>query len=336
MNLPGYDFLSAPLWLISLLHVLTLSLHFAAMNFVVGGILVVLTGRFPDRWDDPTVQKLVRLFPSVMAAVVTLGVAPLLFVQLVFPRQIYSSSIVSGWFWLMVVPAVILSYYSLYAASFSGANGARRGAYFLLALVGFLYVSLVYSSVFSMSERPDLIQKLYAGIPSGTVWNPSLGDYAWRWLHMMLGAVTVGGFFVAFLGRDNPAAYVVGRKFFLWGFVLSSCTGVGYLLSLGPILPGFMRTPGAWSLIVGILLALGSMHLLFTHKLGICAGMLFSSLVLMVVNRHYVRLVRLEGQFDPSGWKVQMQTSPFLMFLACFIASIGLVWYMLRLFFRKV
>ena len=96
-----------------------------------------------------------------------------------------------------------------------------------------------------------------------------------------------------------------------------------------------MRTPGAWSLMLGIMLALGAMHLFFTHKLGICSGMLFASLVSMVVNRHYFRLMKLQGAFDPADWQIRMQWSPLVLFLVCFVACIGTVWYMMRLYFRK-
>ena len=97
MNLPDYNFIPAPLWLITVLHILTLTLHFVAMNFLVGGVIIVLWGKFTDRWNHPVVKKFISAFPSAMAATVTLGVAPLLFVQLVYHRQVYAASIVSGW-----------------------------------------------------------------------------------------------------------------------------------------------------------------------------------------------------------------------------------------------
>lgn len=336
MTLPDYNFISAPLWLITTLHVLTLSLHFAAMNFIVGGVLIMLFGNFPDRWQDPTVRKFIKLFPTAMAITVTLGVAPLLFLQVVFPRQVYSAAIVSGWFWVMVAPAVVVAYFALYGAAFSDTNGSSKaGGLLFLALLAVTYVSLVYSSVFSMAERPDLIQKLYAQSQTGLTWNPEAGDYVLRWLHMILGAVTVGGYFVGLLGRDNPAAVVAGKKFFVVGFILSSLAGLAYLLSLGKYLSVFMRTPAVWSLTFGILLGLGAMHLFFTRKYGISGVMLFLSLLSMVINRHYVRLIRLEGQFDPTAWKVRMQWSPLLLFLVCFVVGLAVVWYMLSLFFRS-
>jgi len=56
MQLPDYNFLSAPLWLVTVLHIVTLTLHFLAMNFVVGGLIAILWGKFTDRWNNPVVK----------------------------------------------------------------------------------------------------------------------------------------------------------------------------------------------------------------------------------------------------------------------------------------
>jgi hypothetical protein len=186
-----------------------------------------------------------------------------------------------------------------------------------------------------MAERPDLMQKLYAARQDGFMWNPEAGDYLLRWAHMILGALTVGGFFVGMLGQHNPAAYLAGKRFFLWGFILASLAGMAYLVSLGKYLAAFMHTPAVWSLFFGILLGLGAMHLFFTRKFRISSVMLFLSLLSMVINRHYVRIIKLEGHFDPASWRVQTQWSPLLLFLVCFVICAGLVWYMLVLFFRQ-
>jgi len=334
MNLPDYNFLSAPLWLITTLHWITLTLHFTAMNFLVGGLIVLLHGKFGSRWENATVIQFVRLFPSAMAATVTLGVAPLLFVQLVYPRQIYSAAIVSGWFWLMIVLAAIVSYYLLYGAAFSKAEAFRLKKRLLLgALLGLLYVSAVYSSVFSMAERPEFVKQLYASNQSGLVWNPMASDYLWRWLHMIAGAVTVGGFFVGLLGRDDSEAFAAGKRFFLWGMIAASIAGSGYLFSLQPIIAPFMRTPAAWSLMIGMVLSVASLHFFFKRRFLLTAAALFASLLTMVINRHFVRLLTLDGKFDPLTWRVAPQWSPFVLFLVCFLVALAMIWYMLRIFY---
>jgi len=333
MQLPDYNFLSAPLWLVTVLHIVTLTLHFLAMNFVVGGLIAILWGKFTDRWNNPVVSRFVKLFPSALAGTVTFGVAPLLFVQMVYHRQIYSASIVSGWFWLLIVPVVIIGYYFLYGASFGKDSGHRKGTYLLLALIGFIYVSVVYSSVFSMAENPDHYAALYAGNQSGWLLNPNVGDWIVRWLHMITGAITVGGFFVGWLGRNDDEAFSVGKNFYLWGMAAAALFGFVYLFTLGDYLVPFMRTPGIWALTAGIVLSVGSLHFFFKKKFLPASAMLFVSLVTMVISRHYVRLLRLGDHFDPASLKVEPQWSVFIVFLISFLIAIGVVWYMLRLFF---
>jgi len=334
MNLPNYDFLPAPLWLVTTLHLVTLTLHFVAMNFLLGGVIIVLHAAIQKRWDNPTLLKFARLFPAAMAATVTLGVAPLLFLQVVYPKQVYAAAIVSGWFWLMIVAAVIIAYYALYRTAFHGDRVGKVSKVTLsLALLGLLYVSLVYSSVFSMAERPDLIHKLYGEDQSGRLWNPALGDWVLRWLHMILGAITVGGFFVGMLGRNEPRTYQTGKLYFVVGMALASVVGMAYLLSLLPILAAFMHTPAIWALTVAILLSLGSLHFFFKKSFCMSGTMLIVSMFGMVYARHTVRLLKLAGRFDPAAWRVAPQWGPFVMFLICFVIALAVVAYMLRLFF---
>ena len=336
MTLPDSRFLPAPLWVITALHIVTLSLHFAAMNFVLGGTLIILTGRFKRRWENPTVRRFLALFPSAMAATVTLGVAPLLFLQLVYPRQMYSAAIVSGWFFLLVIPAVMGAYYLFYAASFSGKEAASSPARFLWpALCGLLYVSLVYSSVFSMAEHPDLIHRLYAQKQTGWQWNPDAGNYLLRWLHMILGAVAVGAYFVGLLGKDDPETFPVAKRLFGYGMAGAAASGFAYFASLKEILVGLMRTPAIWALFVGVLLSLGSLHFFFKRRFLASGLALFVSLVLMVITRHELRVLRLQGHFDPASWRIAPQWFPFLLFLICFASAAILIVYMMRLFFSS-
>jgi hypothetical protein len=328
MPLPDYSFLPAPLWLITVLHIVTLTLHFVAMNFMLGGLIFILFGKLSNRWNDPTIKRLVKLLPSFMAATVTLGVAPLLFVQLVYYQQIYSASIVSGWFWIMIFVVVIVSYYFLYGAAFSERG---RPVFLALALLGLLYVSVVYSSVFSMAERPELIHSLYESNQSGLVVNPELGIWIFRWLHMIAGAITVGAFFAGILGRNNMGVFILSKRFYLWGMVGAMILGVVYMLTLGDYLRPFMRSPAIWLVLVSAILSLGSLHFFFKQRLVPAGIMLSVSLVSMVVIRHLLRLILLEGKFDPASIPVNPQWSVFVIFLVFFLIAIGLVWYMIRL-----
>ncbi|MDX1582168.1 MAG: hypothetical protein R3338_01080 [Thermoanaerobaculia bacterium] len=332
MPLPDYDFLPAPLWLLTLLHLLTLTLHFFAMNFLLGGVLVALFGRLEDRWSNPTIRKFIILFPSVMAATITLGVAPLLFLQLVYPKQAYSAAIASGWFWLMIVGAAMLAYYLFYPASFAREGRGRKAIYLLVATISLVYISLTYSTVFSLAENPALIASAYASEQRGLVINPDAGAWIFRWGHMLLGAVTVGGFFVGLIGKSDDKVFSLGKGVYLWGLVLSSLFGVLWLFSLGEALPGLMRSNGAWYLTVAILLAVGA-FLLYRRRNFILSGLaLFLSMFGMVATRHALRLVRLgDALVIPV---IRPQWDVFAIFLVCFLIAIGLVVWMLRMLLR--
>ena len=333
MNLPLYDFLPAPLWLINVLHIVTLSLHLIAMNFLFGGLVVILLGRINDRWQNPAVHGYVKMLPSAMAATITLGVAPLLFVQLVYPRQIYSAAIVSGWFWLLIMGAAILGYYCLYASSFRRSlSGSVRSLLWVVAGT-FVYISLTYSSVFSLSENSELCRSLYTGEQDGRVFNPNVSGWLFRWLHMITGALTVGGFFVGWLGRENDQVHRAGRQFFTWGMAAAAVLGFVYLFTLGERLVPFMRTPAIWALTVGIVLSAGALHFYFKKRFTPAAVMVLVSVIMMVYARHHVRLLHLADSYDPSSMPVQSQWPIFIVFVLFFPIAIGLVWYMLRLFF---
>jgi hypothetical protein len=329
MNLPDSQFLAAPLWLVTLLHLVTLTLHFMAMNFLLGGVMTVLYAAIAKRWDDPTLLRFARLFPVAMAATVTLGVAPLLFLQLVYPRQVYAAAIVSGWFWLGVIVAAITAYYALYRASMRGDRTGNVSRLALgLAVAGLLYVSLVYSSVFSMAERHALIETLYAQNQAGTSVNPAVEDFGLRWLHMVLGAVTVGGFFVGWLGRDHPAVYRTGKIVFVAGTALASMAGMFYLVTLKEIMLPFMRSPGIWAVMAGTMLSVGAIWFFWIKRFWTAAIMIFGSMLGMVYARHTVRLLHLDGVFDPASWRVATQWSPMLLFLACFVVMLAVVGWM--------
>ena len=335
MNLPDYNFLSAPLWLITVLHIVTFTLHLVAMNFMVGGIIIVLNGSLNGRRDDSTVEMFIKMFPTIMAATVTLGVAPLLFLQLVYGRQVYAASIVSGWFWIMIFAVVIVCYYCLYIAAFRG-KGRKKlvNTCLSIALICFFYISFVYSSVFSMAEHPDLYKALYTVNQSGMVINPDIGSYFLRWLHMLTGAVMVGGFFIGLAGKESEEVFGIGRVFYIGGMIITMAVGLGYIFTFGNNLVPFMKSPATPLLLVSITLSLGSLFY-FLRKNFLPSGMmLLVSFAGMVYVRHLLRVLNLKDYFDPAMVPIKSQWLFFTIFLVCFIIAIALIVYMLKLFFQ--
>jgi hypothetical protein len=334
MNLPDYQFLSAPLWMITVLQILVVTLHFVAMNLLVGGICFVIFSHVMNKQNLPVVGLFIKIAPVAMAGTVTLGVAALLFLQVVYPHQFYAATIVSGWFWLLVVGAAIMGYYLLYAAAFGFAGNSKRKMLLLcLALACFFYISFIYSATFSLAERPDLYRELFHQVQSGWILNPDWPHYLFRWLHMLTGAMMVGGYWMGWLGRKDQAGFTLAKWFTLGGLILASLFGMIYLVILGPVIPALMRTPASWVLALSILLSLGALHFFFKRMFVASGLMLFLSMAGMVLIRHYLRLILLRETYDPAMVRLAPQWSIFLIFLGSFLLAAGLLVYMLKLFF---
>lgn len=336
MNAPDYEFLSAPLGWITLLHLVTLTLHFVAMGALFGGLGALLLLPAGDKWREPQVRSAVRLLPTLMALTVTLGVAPLLFLQLVYHRQVYAAAIVSAWYWLGLVAAAIGAYYLLYAAAFAAAADRLRGAKRLAtAFALLLFVSLVLSSVLTLAETPATLVAAWAHDASGTVLNPDFARWIPRWMHLVAGALTLGSFGLAFFVRNEKRLYGPASRLALATMLAAILLGVAALAGLGSALRPFMRSAGIWWLLGSLLTALGAMHFLLRRRLVPAAILLLASLVGMVVQRHLARLLVLGPAFDPGAMSVRPQWGVFALFLSCFVGMLATIAWMLHLFFGR-
>ncbi len=101
-------------------YVLTLVLHAIFMTYVLAGSLFLAwTAVFPGaaaipRAQSPLAKILREWMPFALSAAITAGVAPLLFVQIIYRQQFYTSNLLLGWRWMIVVPVLIVGFYLLY------------------------------------------------------------------------------------------------------------------------------------------------------------------------------------------------------------------------------
>src|SRR5512135_1608204 len=121
--------LPAPVWLVKVLHHLTLTLHFGFLGLLWGGLVLGLLWNLLGRLrrDPVAIDASGAVFsrlPIVTMFVINLGIPPLLFVQLLYGRIFYTSAILVGLAWLGVVFAVMAAYFLLYGAS---SAAARKG-----------------------------------------------------------------------------------------------------------------------------------------------------------------------------------------------------------------
>lgn len=102
------------------LYVLTFALHQAFMHYVLAGSLyIAFVAVRPgteslSRTEQPLAATLRDWMPFLLSAAITAGVAPLLFIQIVYQTGFYTANLLLWWRWMLVVPVLIVAFYLLY------------------------------------------------------------------------------------------------------------------------------------------------------------------------------------------------------------------------------
>ena len=219
--------LPAPVWLLKLLHIVTLSLHFVAVEMLLGGLLLaILLSLFSKSANSlVTARALARRLTVVMTFVINLAVPPLLFAQVLYGRALYTSSVLIGLYWIAIVPTLMLIYWLLY--KFSARLEAGKSAWWL-GLIAWLLagsVARMQSTNMTLMLRPEAWRGMYSAsamgafLPTG---DPTLEP---RWLLMMAGGLLIGGLWLVYLaGRST---FTTDEKTFVAGLGGKVAAGFG-------------------------------------------------------------------------------------------------------------
>jgi hypothetical protein len=334
----------APTWLAWTLLLLTFCLHLLAMNMVLGGSLIAAVARTRGRAGHAHSAQLgtwlSRLMPVFVAAAVSLGVAALLFLQVLYGRLFFASAIVMAAFWLGVIPLLIGAYYGTYVLSYRGDRGGAAPtviAWLVAAL--FVAIALVYVNNMSLMLQPDRMAALYQADGRGV--RLDVGDPAVlpRFLHVVLGAIAVAGLWVALVGLAHrgsspETAEWALRHGCLWAAAATGANllpGFWWLFALPrPAVIGLMSSMPAIALFVGVTAGLVTMGAAFaaartkepTAPLWLAIGGMTVTVACMVLTRDQLRTASLGvAGFTPASW-VAPQWPAITVFLVLFVAAL--------------
>ncbi|MBI4556971.1 MAG: hypothetical protein HY706_05250 [Candidatus Hydrogenedentes bacterium] len=238
--------LPAPVWLFKTLHNLTLSLHFVAVQLLVGGLALALLMSLAARLRrDQALREcsglVAQRLPIVMAYVINLGIPPLLFSQVLYGRALYTSSILIGFYWLGVIFLVMAAYFLLYRMAYRMEAGRTFEWLGLLALLLVVFVARIYSTNMTLMLRPEAWVEMYRSDPYGLQLVGGDPTITPRWLYMMLSGLTVGGVATTLLGCQYGVNPDMRARFERWGL---RGLVIGALVQL-PAGPWVLRTqPG--------------------------------------------------------------------------------------------
>lgn len=341
---------AAPPLVFWLLLMLTFTLHVVAMNAVLGGSIVGAAARWIGANGHPHHARLARLIgaamPVAIATAVTLGVAALLFLQVLYGRAFFPSSILMARAWLAVVPLLIFAYYAAYWLSSGDGNRAACVSVAVAAI--FSAIAFIMSNNMGLMLRVGELPGLFAADARGVYLNSTDPAMMPRYLHMLLGAIATAGLMVAIVGvlmrRDqlfSGWAIRWGAVWFAGATALNVPLGIWWL----GVLPADVVTAliggelmATTVLAAGTAILLAALGLIFVaaHSsrpapwVYCSAAALFAGIVLMLLTRDFVRQQALDAAGFAPPTLVAPQWSLIVIFLVLLVVAIATVGWMAR------
>ncbi|MGP8269724.1 MAG: hypothetical protein ACLQLH_06625 [Terracidiphilus sp.] len=350
--------LPAPIWLLKLLHIVTLALHFVAVEMLVGGLLLAvllsLFRRSPA--SMVTARALARRLTVVMTFVINLAVPPLLFAQVLYGRALYTSSVLIGLYWISIIGLLMLTYWLLYR--FSARLEAGRSAWWVGIIAWLLAGSIarLLSTNMTLMLRPEVWRQMYSASAAGRFLPAGDPTVEPRWLLMMAGGLFIGGLWMIYLAARST--FTADEKRFVAGVggKVAAVFGIVYLaagLWAAHVQPEVVRAGLAthplykfagfagygWLALVAVAVLLGAVA-----GLGkIAAGWLAWAAVLVAVlteimftiYRDGVRdLTLLSKGYDVWNRVVVTNWSVVLLFLVLFVAGLGVIGWLVSVMAR--
>jgi len=339
--IPTADTLTAHWGWFQFLLMLTFPLHLFAMNAMVGTALTAFVCHLRRESSYHQLShELAKVLPFLIAFTVNLGVAPLLFVNVLYGHLLYTSTVIMGLFWLAVIPIVIVAYYLAYIYDFSFKKLGDQAMFaILVVLLLLMVVGFIFTNNMTMMISPASWSRWFT-TPGGTLLNLADPTLMPRYLHMMTGSLAVGGLFVAIysstaLKRDTAVAGAgikLGMHLFTWLTGLQILLGTWFLLTLPKeVMMRFMGSNilSTGLLVAGILLAIASLVSGYRRNVMVTLWLTVPLVYIMSLMRDSVRVGYLAPYFDIAKVPVNVQWSPLVFFFATLVLGVVVVVWML-------
>lgn len=343
-----------PVWLFHFLLVFTFVLHMLFMNLTLGGTIIAAFGQLLSKgkaadYRAVTAMRLMGVNNFGISMTITTGIAPLLFVQVLYQQYFYTATIMIAWIWLFLLVFLMLGYYAAYLYKFKGtpAKGAGGTVWLWISAVMFFLIAMIHVAVNLVHSQPDKWAAL-ADAPGAILGDPA---YWPRLLHFVLSGLGFSGVVVAWWAARQAGKGVdvelntqiarYGWRWALWTTVLQIADGFLLVMVLPrPVLLGFMRG-GMGTMVpftLGLVLALGILVMLakvsnpvekFSTVNGTLIGMVVT-IAIMSITRHQIRAIYLE----PATSQFRLETAPqwgnFALFAVLLVAGLYTVYYMVK------
>ncbi|MFR1532971.1 MAG: hypothetical protein ACLSTO_04485 [Bilophila wadsworthia] len=138
------------------------------------------------------------------------GVAPFLFLQVLYGHFLYPSIVLMAVWWMFVALFAMLAYYGLYVSD-GAVRPARRTPILFLSALLLLMTAFLLSNASTLMLRPDFWFRWFSE-PHGHLLNTSDPTLFPRYLHILLASLAVGGLTMAWHARWSKRDPEVDRE----------------------------------------------------------------------------------------------------------------------------
>lgn len=326
--------------------VVTFYLHLLFLNITIGtGILSLITS-IRKKPDDITIAKeLGGKLPYAIAFTITTGVAPLLFIQVLYGHLIYTSSILMASYWLSIILFLLIAYYSAYIYDIKFDDlSALRPLFIGISVLIFFLIAFLFSNNMTLMLMPEKWKAFFLH-PRGTLLNLTDPTIYPRYLHFITASIANGSLFLVLLndyrarkGKPHSKTDIsFGLKWFITAFVIQILIGFWFFLVLPKHIRSLFMGQNLYAtllLILGFLGAATSLIFAVNKRVWLCAATVLFTIAPMVLMRDVIRAAYLKPYFHVSKLTVTPQYSPMILFLIMLLIGIISIGYMLKLAFR--
>jgi len=338
----------APFWFVQFFKVVGFVLHMIPMGIWFAGLpIVIMCALWNCERSRFYARRMSKQLPVMMALGINFGIVPLLFLQTTYYKAFYTATILTAWFWIAVIPILVIAYYSIYIAAYSGERRGRMILCSILASVCLVCIGILNTNGLTLMVSSEqwggmIAQTSYYGAVLGTAHNLE-NPVMWMRLATMfgLGLITAGiwaTFDAHYLIRPNaknvPANYrqwtttLALLLTFLGAIIL---TGTEYVVKTVP----YPALTDAYPLFgVVLLLAYVVFVVLLLAKIGsakfvgIAARLHFLTLAGFAVIRQIGQNNGMAKFVDVSKLPESVQWDTLIAFLVCFLLGVGVIVWM--------
>jgi hypothetical protein len=327
---PDYtEILSAPAVIFQFLYVFTFLLHIIFVNLTLGGTFSILLCKYIYRnYNDSDYNTIDHDLSFIntynISLTITTAIAPLLFIQILYDKFFYSSTIIIAFYWLSIIFAIIVAYYfnyiykyKLFYLKYKTAGGT---IFIIIVFILFLYTAFLLVSNTLLSVNPDIWKDHYKNVNFLSI--PTIIP---RFLHFVIASIALNGIFICIYSRIKKSfsenikskMFTLGKNMFIYATLLQFIVGFWFLFSHKKII--WLNIIHGYGLLLIILTFLSSLYIiyLFMKKASLLLITIFGiiTLILMVILRRLTEIYYLEPYLKNLKFMSHYQISAFLMFL---------------------